>query len=149
MAIQIYSQKSNAWRDAYNPLRGMSMPKLLSLLDSGERGQYADLQWFYHYMERSDSMVFSVMQRRRAALLACDWDIRQVAEATAEDYRPQTTDHRPDRVLAEEQVAVLREAYDRIENLRDAVAFLFSGFFRGYAHMEKHYSESGLSLIHI
>jgi phage gp29-like protein len=144
MAIQIYSQKSNAWRDAYNPLRGMSMPKLLSLLDAGERGQYADLQWFYHYMERSDSMVFSVMQRRRAALLACDWDIRQVAEATAEDYRPQTTDHRPDRVLAEEQAAVLRETYDRIENLRDAVAFLFSGFFRGYAHMEKHYSESGM-----
>jgi phage gp29-like protein len=95
-------------------------------------------------MERSDAMVFSVMQRRRVALLACDWDIRQVAEATAEDYRPQTTDHRPDRVLAEEQAAVLREAYDRIENLRDAVAFLFSGFFRGYAHMEKHYSESGM-----
>ena len=144
MAIQIYSQKSNAWRDAYNPLRGMNLPKLLALLDSGERGQYADLQWFYHYMERSDAMVFSVMQRRRAALLACDWDIRQVADATAGDHRPQTTDHRPDRVLAEEQAAVLREAYDRIENLRDAVAFLFSGFFRGYAHMEKHYAASGM-----
>ena len=43
---------------------------MLSLLDAGERGQYADLQWFYHYMERSDAMVFSVMQRRRAALIA-------------------------------------------------------------------------------
>jgi hypothetical protein len=50
MGIQIYSQKSNAWRDAYNPLRGMGLPKLLSLLDAGERGQYADLQWFYHFM---------------------------------------------------------------------------------------------------
>ena len=134
MAIQIYSQKSNAWRDAYNPLRGMNLSKLLSLLDAGERGQYADLQWFYHYMERSDAMVFSVMQRRRAALLACDWDIKQVSgEAAAID-----------QVLADEQVAFLREAYDRIENLRDAVAFLFSGFFRGYAHMEKHYAESGM-----
>ena len=47
-------------------------------------------------------------------------------------------------MLAEEQAAMLREAYDRIENLRDAVAFLFSGFFRGYAHLEKHYTESGL-----
>ncbi len=134
MAFQIYSQKSNAWRDAYNPLRGMNLPKLLSLLDAGERGQYADLQWFYHYMERSDAMVFSVMQRRRAALLACDWDIKQVSgEAAAID-----------QVLADEQVAFLREAYDRIENLRDAVAFLFSGFFRGYAHMEKHYAASGM-----
>jgi phage gp29-like protein len=28
--------------------------------------------------------------------------------------------------------------------LRDAVSFLFSGFFRGFAHLEKHYSASGL-----
>ena len=137
MPMQIYSSKNNAWRDQYNPLRGMNLPRLMSLLDAGERGQYADLQWFYHYMERSDAMVFSVMQRRRAALLSCDWDIRQVADATAGD-------HRPDQVLADEQVAMLRQAYDQIENLRDAVAFLFAGFFRGYAHMEKHYSKSGM-----
>jgi hypothetical protein len=31
-------------------------------------------------MERSDPMVFAVMQRRRATLLACDWDIRLSAE---------------------------------------------------------------------
>ena len=132
MTVQIYQQKSNAWRDAYNPLRGMNLARLMSLLDAGERGQYADLQWFYHYMERSDPMVFSVMQRRRAALLSCDWDIRL---AVGEDG---------DQALAAEQAAVLREAYDRVENLRDAVSFLFSGFFRGYAHIEKHYAASGL-----
>jgi phage gp29-like protein len=108
----------------------MSLPRLLALLDAGERGQYADLQWFYHFMERSDAMVFSVMQRRRAALLGCDWDIRVSSEG--------------DEGLAEEQADVLRHAYDGIENLRDAVSFLFSGFFRGYAHLEKHYSESGM-----
>ena len=121
MVVQIFSQKSNAWRDAFNPLRGMNLARLMSLLDAGERGQYADLQWFYHYMERSDPMVFSVMQRRRAALLSCDWDIRL---AIGEDG---------DQALAADQAAVLREAYDRVENLRDAVSFLFSGFFRGYS----------------
>jgi phage gp29-like protein len=39
---------------------------------------------------------------------------------------------------------MLREAYDRIENLRDAVSFLFSGFFRGFGHVEKHFGPSGL-----
>jgi len=163
MPIQIYSQKNNAWRDAYNPLRGMSLPRLLSLLDAGERGQYADLQWFYHYMERSDAMVFAVMQRRRAALLACDWDIKEVSGyggdgvsgsengsadsvLASEQVAPQQSRARRgvDSVLAEEQVAFLREAYDRIENLRDAMGFLFSGFFRGYAHLEKHYTASGI-----
>ena len=185
--ISIYGQKNNAWRDAYNPLRGMSLPKLMSLLDAGERGQYADLQWFYHFMERSDAMVFSVMQRRRAALLSCDWDIKQVPETVeggrlkverdgnpkpeergseqkiakgAKGQREPTPafrlredatagqDGHPsgggDQVLAEEQAAMLRECYDRIENLRDAVAFLFGGFFRGYAHLEKHYAASGI-----
>ncbi|MEI6809284.1 MAG: DUF935 family protein, partial [bacterium] len=128
-----------------NPLRGMSLQKLLSLLDAGERGQYADLQWFYHFMERSDAMVFSVMQRRKAALLSCDWDIKVVAQAPeVEGRKSKVKCAGADPILADEQAAMLREAYDRIENLRDAVAFLFGGFFRGYAHLEKHYAESGM-----
>jgi phage gp29-like protein len=128
----IYDSKDHKWRDQYNPLRGLSLPKLVSLLESGERGTYADLQWFYHYMERSDAMIHAVIQRRRAALLACDWDIRVSA------------DEDTDKGLAAEQVSFLREAYDRVENFRDAVSFLFSGFFRGYAHLEKHISPSGM-----
>jgi hypothetical protein len=50
---------------------------------------------------------------------------------------------RADSVLAEEQAAFLREVYDGIENFRDALGFLFTGFFRGYAHLEKHYGEDG------
>ncbi len=145
MAFQIYSQKSNAWRDQYNPLRGMNLPRLVNMMEAGERGSYADLQWFYHYMERSDAMIHGVIQRRKAALMGCDWDIRQMPAGIAGDHRPQTIDHRPgDRVLAEEQAAFLREAYDRVENLRDAVSFLFSGVFRGYAHLEKQFEASGL-----
>ena len=128
----IYDSKNHKWRDQYNPLRGLSLPKLVSLLESGERGAYADLQWFYHYMERSDAMIHAVIQRRRAALLACDWDIRVSA------------DDDTDKGLAAEQSSFLREAYDRVENFRDAVSFLFSGFFRGYAHLEKHISPSGM-----
>lgn len=134
MGIQIFDHKSQGWRDKYNPLRGLSLPKLVSLLEAGERGAYADLQWFYHYMERSDAMIHAVIQRRRAALLACDWDIRVSAVKGSN----------ADKGLAEEQAAFLREAYDRVENFRDAVAFLFSGFFRGYAHLEKHFAPSGM-----
>ena len=131
-SASIYDQKDHKWRDQYNPLRGLSLPKLVSLLEAGERGAYADLQWFYHYMERSDAMIHAVIQRRRAALLACDWDIRVSADEDA------------DKGLAAEQSAFLREAYDRVENFRDAVSFLFSGLFRGYAHLEKHFATSGM-----
>jgi phage gp29-like protein len=148
MAIQIIDQKHQGWRDKYNPLRGLSLPKLVSLLEAGERGAYADLQWFYHYMERSDAMIHAVIQRRRAALLACDWDIRlcppEAGEARIQKSESRIQKKTDDQILAEEQAAFLREAYDRVENFRDAVSFLFSGLFRGYAHLEKHFTPSGL-----
>ena len=132
MGVVAFNHRSNGWRDQYNPLRGMGLPKLVNLLEAGERGSFADLQWFYHYMERSDAMIHAVVQRRRAALLSCDWDIRLASGPSV------------DEGLAEDQAAMLREAYDRIENLRDAVSFLFSGFFRGFGHLEKHFAPSGL-----
>ena len=150
MRVPIFSQKSNRWREFYNPLRGLSLPKLVSLLEAGERGQYSDLQWFYHFMERSDAMIHAVIQRRRSALLTCDWDIRVVANPPSPAMRgygaaiaPGAQSGGRDDVLAEEQAACLREAYDGIENFRDAVAFLSSGFFRGYGHLEKHFGEDG------
>jgi phage gp29-like protein len=165
MAMEIYSRKSNQWREYYNPLRGLGIARVVSLLEAGERGQYADLQWLYYHMERSDSMVFSIMQRRRAALLNCEWDIRQVAgprlaERLPVRLRTQTggvpnregsrvggsrfsgskrSSVRWDAGLAAEQDACLREVYEGIENFKDAVGFLFTGIFRGYAHVEKHY----------
>jgi len=39
---------------------------------------------------------------------------------------------------------LLRYAYDQIENFKDAVGFLCGGIFRGYAHLEKHFSASGM-----
>ncbi len=146
MGIQIFSQKSNRWREFYNPLRGLSLPKLVSLLEAGERGQYADLQWMYYYMERSDPMIFSILQRRRAALLDSDWDVRLPADARGQrlDGRGQMGESRGgDEVLAQEQAAFLREVYDGIENFKDALGFLFTGFSRGFAHVEKHFGEYG------
>jgi hypothetical protein len=128
---QIYLQKNHGWRDAYNSLRGLNLSRLVALQEAGERGQYADLQWLYYYMERSDAMIHSVIQRRRAALLSLDWDIRIVSLAQ----------HDP---RAQQQADFLRMVYDNIANFREAVSFLFSGFFRGFAHLEKHWADNGL-----
>ena len=127
----LYSSKNHGWRDAHNPLRGLNMSRLTALQEAGERGQYADLQWLYYYMERSDAMIHSVIQRRRAALLSLDWDIRICSQAQ-HDSR------------AQQQADFLRMAYDNIDNFREAVSFLFTAFFRGFAHLEKHWAPNGL-----
>ena len=125
------TQKDHGYRDSTNPLRGLNMSRLVGLQESGERGDYADLQWFYYYMERSDAMIHSVIQRRRSALLSLDWDIRIVSQSK-------------DDPRAQEQADFLRMVYDNIDNFREAVSYLFTGFFRGFAHLEKHWTPSGL-----
>ena len=105
------------------------MARLVAMEDSAERGQYADLQWFYHHMERSDVTIQSAMSRRLAFIDAVDWEIRQVENA--------------DPTLANEQADFLRYAYDRIANVKEASRFLGAALFRGFSHLEKSYTGYG------
>ena len=136
MAATVFNTKSNAWREYANPLRGLTMDSLVAKIEMGERGSFADLQWFYQAMERSDALIATVVMRRRAALLAMDWDV--VPEAAPSDA-----------VLAREQAAFLHDQYDGIENLREAAAFLATAVFRGFAHAEKHWSDDGSAVIRL
>ena len=34
--FSIYQSKDHRWRDAYKPLRGLNVPKLVSLLEAGD-----------------------------------------------------------------------------------------------------------------
>ena len=130
MAIPFCDGKDNLWREYLNPLRGLSMEGIVQLVEQGERGAFADVQWFYQAMERSDAMIATIVQRRRSALLGCEWDVVPVSSPS-------------DPALAREQVAFLNECYDAIGNLREAVAFLSTATFRGYAHVEKHFDGQG------
>ena len=126
----IYTSKDNAWRENLNPLRGLTMERIVRMIEEGERGALADVQWFYQGMERADSLIATVIARRKAALMAAQWNVR-------------TEDAAPDPALAREQAAFLLAEYDRVSNLREAVAFLATAPFRGYAHLEKHFGVRG------
>lgn len=125
-------QLSTNWRVQYNPLRGLTMLQLVAMLENGERGNYARLQWLYRYLEKRNPTLRAVLRRRQASLTRIDWDVRTIPANTIAA-----------RNLAARQAAVLREAYDRVANLREAIAFLELAEFRGYAHVEKHFDEHG------
>jgi hypothetical protein len=114
---------SSTWRDWYNPLKGLSMSRIVAMEDTAERGQFADLQWFWSHMERTDVTVQAAIARRLSFIDTVDWEIRAVETA--------------DPVLAEEQAGFLRYAYERIANFKEATLFLASALFRGFAHLEK------------
>jgi len=125
-------QLSTNWRAQYNPLRGLTIQLLVAMLEQGERGNYARLQWLYRFVEKRNSTLRAVLQRRQAAMTRLDWDIRVRTDAGTNP-----------RTLAARQAAFLRDAYERIENLREAITFLALADFRGYAHLERHFDTQG------
>lgn len=127
-------RRANRWRENYNPLRGLVLSRVVSLLEEGERGQYADLQWLYRFVEKRDPVLRALIKRRRAALQKLDWEIKVVSEL------PPGADEK----MAEAQQQTLRNAYDFIDNLREAIAFLALAEFRGYAHVQKHYADGAV-----
>jgi phage gp29-like protein len=127
-------QTSTNWRAQYNPLRGLTIAQLVTMLEAAERGNYARLQWLYRFIEKRNPTLRAVLQRRQASLTRLDWDIR-LRESNGANSNPRT--------LAARQAAVLREAYEQIGNLREAVAFLALAEFRGYAHLERHFDARG------
>ena len=44
MALTVYTSKDNQWREYVNPLRGMTLERIVQLIEQGERGSFADLQ---------------------------------------------------------------------------------------------------------
>jgi phage gp29-like protein len=126
-------RQNNAWRDAYNPLRGLVISKLVSMFDLAQRGYFADLEWTYRLIERRYPVLRSLIARRKAALQKLDWNIK------VRDELPKGTES-----LADEQRAFLRERYEKIRNLREAIAFLELAEFRGFSHIQKQRGEDGL-----
>lgn len=60
--------KANAWRDQYNPLRGLTIRRAVQHLEAGERGVYAELQWLYRFMEMQDATLGALIENRSAAV---------------------------------------------------------------------------------
>lgn len=134
MSNSLYVKNANRWRDTYNPLRQLTMQRLAALLEDSERGRPSDLQWLYYMIEKRDAILRAGKRHRLAALTQCDWNIREVPP----EQLPPGANRRDSRRQAE----ALHSAYERIDNLKEAIQFLGLAEFRGFSHLEKHFSEA-------
>lgn len=120
---------ANRWRDNYNPLRGLSMARAVSLMEEAQRGVMADLQWLYGSelgIEATDPDLMTIIERTVAGVSDMDWQIATAKEDT-KGY---------DKGLAEEQKAFLESSYLACDNLSDAIESLVMARFRGFAHLQ-------------
>lgn len=132
VSYRLHVAAANTWRDGYNPLRSLTIMRAVHLLEEGERGAMADLQWTYRYIEMQDATLGALVERRTSAIQELDWDIKTKAEI------PQGKEE-----IAKRQAAALKEAYGKISNLSAAFELLAMASFRGFARLEKVTDESG------
>lgn len=121
------------WREYYNPLRGLTLPRLAGLLEAGQRGDLAELHWFYRFVERRYPVLRACIVRRRAALTKLRWKVTE----------PEVLPPGATRALADAQQHWLTDFYHRITNLEEAIRHLALAEFRGFAVLAKHRFASG------
>ena len=115
-----------------NPLRGLTMQRVVGELEAGQRGELGNLQWLYHFIEKRDATLRGAKRRILSALGKLDWDIKVQAGLTGTDA-----------AAAEKQRAALKAEYEGIKGFRAALKHLALAEFRGYAHVEKHFAPDG------
>jgi len=120
----------STWRDQFNPLRGITMEGAIGWLEQAQRGEFADIQWAYSFIERRDADLLAIVERRTGALLQMDWNIKTV------EKRFKTKGLEFDAALAADQQATLRGVYDGFTNLYAAIEHLAMATFRGFAHVQ-------------
>jgi phage gp29-like protein len=124
------------WREQFNPLRGLTIARAVSLLEQAQRGEMADVQWTYRFVEETNPVAFALVSRRISALLEMDFNVLPAS--------PEKIGKAFDEALADEQAAELRAAYDQIDNLYEAIEHLAMASFRSYAHVQPHFSGDGV-----
>ena len=124
-----------SWRDQYNPLRGLDMSRAVALLETQNRGDFTDLMWTYEHIEQTDPDLMALVERRLAAIGEMDYDIRIASEEKHGSAF--------DAALAEDQQATLAAAYERIDNLAEAIVHMATATFRKLAFAQLHMEGTG------
>lgn len=117
-----------------NPSHGLTIQRAVRLMESYLTGDFADLMWTFAApwigVENSDPDYLSVIERRVGAIKEMSWEIRQWKAKQGDDPDPAK------EALAQKQAQVLEGAYERMENVTEAIAHLVLARFRGFSIVE-------------
>lgn len=115
-----------------NPLRGLTMSRVVAELENGQRGDLSNLQWLYHFIEKRDATLRGAKRRILSSLLKLEWDVKVRSDLPEGDAKK-----------AEKQAAALKDSYRSVKGFRAMLKHLALAEFRGYAHVEKLIGQGG------
>ena len=121
-------RKSNLWRDNYNPLRGLAMGRLVTILEAAERGAYAELQLLLRKAEKRFPVLKGFIEKLLSSIEELEWDVKVM--------EPLPAGVTPDQ--AEAQRKFLRGRYELLKNFSATIGQIALADIRGYCVLQKH-----------
>lgn len=116
-----------AMKERYNQLAGLNADRVKYLYEAWRKGDYADLQIAFAELEEYDDILSSVADKRDAAIGEATYSVRPIAAMIG--------DNAALAAQAEQQQAWLTRKLSTILNLKEAIRWLGTASFRGYAHL--------------
>jgi hypothetical protein len=121
-------RRSNYWRDNYNPLRGLTIARLMALFEQAERGAFAEIQLTLRKAEKRFPVLKGFVEKLLSSVEELDGKVRVKAQLPA-GATP---------AMAEAQRKFLQGRYDLLKNFKTAIGQIAMADVRGYAVLQKH-----------
>jgi phage gp29-like protein len=121
-------RRSNFWRDNYNPLRGLTIARLMMLFEQAERGDFAETQLTLRKAEKRFPVLKGFIEKFLSHVEDLDGKVR-LKEQLPDGATP---------ALAEAQRQFLQGRYDLLRNFKASLAQLALADLRGFAVLQKH-----------
>jgi phage gp29-like protein len=128
-------RRSNYWRDNYNPLRGLTVARLVALLEAAERGAFAEIQLVLRKAEKRFPVLKGFIEKLLSSVEELDGMVR-VKEQLPLGATPE---------MAERQRRFLQSRYDLLKNFKTSIAQIALADVRGYAVLQKHRYQDGVN----
>jgi hypothetical protein len=128
-------RRSNFWRDNYNPLRGLTIARLMALFEQSERGAFAEIQLTLRKAEKRFPILKGFIEKLLSSIEGLEGKVR-VKEQLPGGATP---------AMAEHQRKFLQSRYDLLRNFKTSIAQLALSEVRGYAVLQKHRRQDGVS----
>jgi phage gp29-like protein len=126
-------RKSNMWRDNYNPLRQLTIARLIAIFEQAERGAYPELQLILRKAEKRFPILKGFIEKLTSSIEELNWDVK-VMDPLPDGVQPGQ---------AEAQRKFLKGRYDLLKGLSNTFGQIALAEIRGYAVLQKHRYQDG------
>lgn len=124
---QKVSTDAVARKELYNHLKGLDATKAAKLYEKFRQGQFSDMCIAFDELEEYDDTLSTVADKRDGAIAAANYALIPNAQMIGEDEQL--------KELADQQSQHLASVFARIINLNEAISWLGTAAFRGFAHL--------------